>query len=90
MLTGLMLLLMILSGSCASLAEPLLPRLEQRTLRIDPNAPGFVYQYRVCVRKVMSVCFKHEMRVEKFDLSDPAVRKQLIDVGFVARVREKL
>lgn len=74
---------------CASLGIASVPPLEMRTLRFSPDAPTLEYQYWVCVKKFLWNCTKTEMKVEKFDLADPVIRKQLIDMGFVARVREK-
>jgi hypothetical protein len=66
--------------------------LENRTLRIAADFPGFEYQYEdkeKCIKKVLFVCVRHPMKTDKYDLTDPALRKQLLDMGFVARVREK-
>lgn len=64
------------------------PALELRTLRLSPDLPGFEYQYEVCVSHFIW-CTKYEMKKETYDLRDEKVRKQLIDMGFVLRVREK-
>lgn len=74
--------------SCSSLALSSPPALPNRTLRISPDLPGFEYQYRVCAKKILGVCVKHKMKKEIYDLRDEAVRKQLIDMGFVARRRD--
>lgn len=89
LLAGVTLGLMLLSSSCASwlLASP--PSLELRTLRLSLEIPGFEYQYEVCVKKILGICTKSEMKKEVYDLRDAEVRKQLVAMGFVARVREK-
>lgn len=74
--------------SCASFGISIVPELSQRTLRIDPNAAGFIYQYERCLKKFLGICTKKGMQVDKYDLTRPDVRKQLIDMGFVAKVRE--
>lgn len=65
------------------------PALENRTLRISPDIAGLEYQYWVCVKRFLGICTRTEMKKELYDLTDIAVRKKLIDMGFVARVREK-
>lgn len=75
--------------SCASLAIPLVPALEQRTLRISPDSASLEYQYEVCIKHKV-ICWKKGMKKDVYNLADPVVRKQLIDMGFVARVREKI
>jgi hypothetical protein len=42
------------------------------------------------VKKFLGICTKHEMKIEYYDLTDEAVKKQLIDMGFVLKVREKV
>jgi hypothetical protein len=68
---------------------PSVPQLELRTLRLSPSIPGFEYQYEECTRKLLGLCTKKEMRKDLYDLRDEKVRKQLLDMGFVAKVREK-
>lgn len=65
------------------------PTLELRELRLSPDFPGFVYQYELCEKKFLGICTKKVWKIEKFDLTDAVVRKQLVDMGFTARVREK-
>lgn len=86
---GAMLALMSLSLSCATLQAAGPPQLELRTLRFKADAPALEYAYEVCVRTFLGICTKHEMKRETWDLTDPAVRAQLIAIGFVAKVREK-
>jgi hypothetical protein len=70
---------------------PLVPKLENRTLRISPDIAGFEYQYEICIKKGWFGigCAKTEMKKEYFDLTKPEIRKQLIDMGFKARIPEK-
>jgi hypothetical protein len=64
--------------------------LENRTLWLSPEIPGFYYQYDICVSDFLGICTKHERRKETFDLRDEKVRRQLLDMGFVAKVRERV
>jgi hypothetical protein len=69
-----------------------LPALENRTLRISPDIAGFEYQYEdetKCIKKILWVCIEHPMAKEYFDLTNLEMRKKLINMGFVARVREQ-
>jgi len=75
-----------ISASCALLSAP---KLELRTLRLSKDIAGFEYQYEVCIKKFLGICTKKEIKKDLYDLNDLAIRKQLIDMGFVARVREK-
>lgn len=87
-----MLCLITSNSSCASSPLLLPPRLESRTLPLSTDFPGFKYQWteEVCTRRFVGFCTQHEMKVHQdlYDLSDPAVRKQLHDMNFVAHVRE--
>lgn len=80
----------ILISSCASSALRFIPALENRTLRISKDKPGFEYQYEACIKEFLGVCVKKEMKKDVYDLTDPTIRQKLIDMGFVAKVREKL
>lgn len=84
----------ILLVACSSLGErdpELPPALENRTLKLSDKVPGFEYQYRECTQRgLFGVCRKVEMRIETFDLRDPVVRDKLINMGFVAKVRDKI
>jgi hypothetical protein len=71
------------------LAIPLVPALEQRTLRISPNSASLEYQYEVCIKHKV-ICWKKGMKKDVYDLNDPLIREKLINMGFVARVREKI
>lgn len=84
-------LCLVLIGACASFAEienP--PVLENRTLRISSGLPGLEYQWRECVDKGLFRCRKWEMKKDFYDLTDPLIREKLINMGFVARVRDKV
>jgi len=41
------------------------------------------------VKKVLGICIKTAMKMDAYDLTDPVVRKQLIDMNFVATVEKK-
>lgn len=83
---------MVTLTACASLADnEAAPALENRTLRISAGLPGFEYQWRECVKKgLFGNCREWAMRKEFYDLTDAATRERLINMGFVARVREKV
>lgn len=63
---------------------PLIPKLQDRRLRICPNEPGLCYDYEVCVKKILGFCTKKEWKHDFFDLNDKEVRSTLIDNGFTA------
>lgn len=65
------------------------PSLENRTLRISEDAPGFEYKWFECVRKFLGFCTEKAERKEIYDLTKKDVRQRLIAMGFVARVRNK-
>ena len=75
-------------AGCASAV--IIPDLPNRTLRISDKVTGFEYQYEVCAKKVLGICTKHEMHTDYYDLGDLAVKQRLIDMGFVAKVRDKI
>lgn len=81
--------LIIAAVGCASI-DVVLPSLERRSLDISRDFPGFVYRYRECTKKFLGICRKWESREDRYDLSDPAMRNKLADMGFVAKVREPL
>lgn len=64
--------------------------LKQRRLEIAADFAGFEYPYHECIKRFLGFCTKTERRREKYDLADPAVRKMLIDLDFVAVVRPEL
>lgn len=68
---------------------PLLPRLENRVLEISLDSPSLFYAYKVCVKTVLGICLKEEIHKDVYDLTDPAIRKQLKDMGFWALVTRK-
>jgi hypothetical protein len=81
-LTMLCLIGLSLTSSCS--AAPLLPKLEDRRLRISPDRPGLFYQYEECVRRFIGICTKTEWKEEFYDLNDPEMRARLINMGFTA------
>lgn len=66
------------------------PALQNRTLLLNPDAPGFRYEYETCAKYFLGMCTRNVMHVDTYDLTDPAVRAQLINMGFVAAVAEKI
>ena len=81
----LFLIALSLEFGCSSLGSP--PELRDRSLRLSRHAPTLEYQYAECVMRVLGLCTKTEMKLETWDLTDQRVRDQLIDSGFVMRVR---
>lgn len=65
---------------------PLPPKLQLRKLRLSQTVPGFEYEYEVCDKLFLGMCTKHHHVVEYYDLTDPVVKKQLMDANFVAIV----
>jgi hypothetical protein len=86
--------LLFLLAACASLAgsdyeKP--PALENRTLRISGGIAGFEYQWKECVKHgLFGACRQWEMKTELYDLGDVKVREKLINMNFVAKVKEKV
>lgn len=80
--------LILILYSCSFL-QASIPRLQDRTLLISLEGPYLEYPYYKTVCKNPSrIIFKNcsEQRfVDKYDLSDPVTRKQLVDMGFVAQ-----
>lgn len=66
------------------------PTLANRSLRISKDVPGLEYQYEVCVKKILFICTRREWVKDRYDLTDVNMRQQLIDMGFVVKVRDKL
>lgn len=58
-------------------------------LDISLDRPGLEYRFNVCVKRTLGFCRKTEVQYERFDLTDPAVRQRLVDMGFVAMVEPK-
>lgn len=85
----LMICLLLIVG-CASLQADTIPALPNRTLRISETIPGFEYQYEVCDKKILGICVSHKWQKDAYDLNDVKVRQQLIDMGFVAHVKEQV
>lgn len=85
-----MLCLTIFVISCAHSAKLLLPKLELRTLRISDEVAGFEYRY--CTkRKIFSKkCKKDHWVTEYYDLTDPAMKLKLKNMGFKLRVLKGL
>ena len=74
---------------CAS-TDFIVPSLERRTLDISRTFPGFIYRYPVCVKKFLGMCRKWETVVDEYHLDDEKTRNELIAMGFVLKVRERL
>jgi hypothetical protein len=85
------LFLMTSSSGCAPLlalsATP--PAPNNRKWRFALDRPALVYDYHVCVKKVLWNCTRTELKQESWDLTDPAVRQRVVDMDMVALVRER-
>jgi len=75
--------------ACSSMRN-MPPALDQRTLRISASIPGLEYQWFECTRRFLGACTKTEPKVELYDLTNVETRMQLLNMGFVGRVRERL
>lgn len=65
--------------------------LKDRTLRISKDKAGFEYRYYKTIKcgfLKLKTC--RDEVVDFYNLSDPIVRKQLIEIGFVLKVREQI
>lgn len=79
--------LFLLAG-CATFSDTI-PELPNRTLRFSLDRPSLEYQYEQCITTFWGICTKHGIHIDYYDLTDLMMRKQLIDMGFVAKVKEK-
>lgn len=79
---------MIAVSGCGSLQAVSPPRLQERTLELASDYPGAYYQFVVCVEPGFIRCRKEQIVREVFDLSDPEIRKQLMDADFVLVKRD--
>lgn len=86
-----MLLLTSLSLGCSNASATLLPTLENRTLWIDLDKPGFFYNKYDCVKKtIFGACKEYQLKKFEYDMTKAEVRKELIDMGFVCRANKVL
>lgn len=78
-------------NSCASPkyspTKPL-PRLENRTLRIDKDSGKLIYQYQVCRRKFLKK--KCKFVRDEYDLTNEETRLKLYNMGFVLQKRRAI
>lgn len=82
---------MILSNGCTSLASTSLLPLESRTYDICTELDGFCWQYNKCVKHFLGICVKSEIEQIKIEaiFKDSIQAKQLYDMNFILKVREK-
>lgn len=74
--------------ACAGTPTPITPvALENRSLLISTKVPGFEYPYAVCTKWFLGGCAQQQMQTDYYDLTDATVRAQLMNMGFVAKVR---
>jgi hypothetical protein len=67
----------------------IVPPLKDRVLRIAMEKPSLFYHYKEpydCGAFGAFTCYRD--KVDEYDLTDPRVRKHLIDIGFVAKRRD--
>lgn len=77
-------------NACASAAKPV-PSLENRTLYVSKTEPGLYYQWRECTKTgLFGACKEEKIVNEYYDFRDPAVRKQLSDMGFKAQSERRI
>jgi len=60
---------------------PLVPQLENRTLRISEDLTGFEYQYEICAKRII-FCVKKQMKIDKYPFSNKEVMNALKEKGF--------
>lgn len=55
------------------------------------DCTGFVWQYHVCAKKFLGICIKKEIATFKIEaeFKDKVQCKQLYDMNFILKVREK-
>lgn len=75
------LFLTVLSSASSCSGATLAPQLRDRRLRVCTEKPCFYYEWEECVSHVLGICTKKEWRRDEYDLTDPAVRKQMVDMG---------
>ena len=82
------LIVIFLFSSCATAS---VPTLENRTYDICQDLSGFCYQYKVCAKKFVGICYKHKIEVEKIeaDFKNKEQAKQLFQMNFILQVRKK-
>ncbi len=88
-MSAIMPLWMILSLSCSSQAIHSQRALNLKTLEISPTVPGFQWSWEECTKRFLGICRKTELKTEYYDLTDPQIRQKLIDMDFVAKVRNQ-
>lgn len=80
---------LILLG-CAVKSDVLITDRMLRTYLIDPNNAGLHYPYKICTKYGFFGKCKEEKYVdEKYDFTNPVVRKEFIDMNVVCRVESK-
>lgn len=87
--SGATLFLIMSVMSCAISQTRLPPDLSLRLLDISDKVPGFQYQWRECVKQFLGMCRKEEVHTEYYDLTNPAVKQKLKDMGFKAVIPGK-
>jgi len=80
-------LIIIVLNSCSSLAVGP-PRLEDRTLLLNPDKAELIYPYFKTECRYIVICKKTRI-VERYDLTNKEVRKELIDKGFVFTSKQR-
>jgi hypothetical protein len=78
------LIILSMNLGCSSLQS--IPPLRDRTLRIDPDHPGLYYDYV----KERSWFGEEVWATDRYDLTDPLIRKRLRDLNFICRMKKEL
>jgi len=75
-----------MTSSCS--AKLLIPKLQNRTLRIHLLKPALYYDYKVCKeKKILGIVYKKECKwvTDVYDLTKKEVRQTLRNMGFQAK-----
>lgn len=55
------------------------------------DRPGLFYNHHECVKKnILGGCKQWQLKTDYYDLTKAEVRKELIDMGFVGVVRDRV
>ncbi len=46
-------------------------------------ATQWCFRYKVCAKRVLGICFREAMHEDVYDLADPAVNAQFVNMGAI-------
>lgn len=74
----------------ASLQSPLSISEENRKYEICPDLAGFCWNYEVCAKKILGICWDKKLETLRIDakFKDVNEAKRLYDMNFVLQVRK--